>query len=162
MLNIVTLGDPLLKKHSVLISDIDGQLAKFIDEMFDTMYKGKGIGLAGVQVGFLKRIFITHVPNDMPRVFINPEIIETSLDEDVYEEGCLSIPGINADVIRPFAVKIQAWNENGKPFTMDADGLLARAIQHELDHLNGVLFIDRLNEKKRERLLKQYKKKVKV
>ncbi len=162
MLDIITYDDPVLKKHSVLVSDINDDIIKFIDEMFETMYKGKGIGLAAVQVGNLKRIFITHAPKDMPRVFINPEIVETSMDEDVYEEGCLSIPGINADVVRPFSVKIQAWNEKGKPFSIDADGLLARVIQHELDHLNGVLFIDRINEKKRERLLKHYKKKVRA
>ncbi len=162
MLNIVTLGDPILKKHSTLVTSINEDVERFLNEMFDTMYMGKGIGLAAVQVGKLDRIFVTHVPRDMPRVFINPEIVETSLDEEIYEEGCLSIPGINADVIRPYAIKVQAWNERGKPFTMDAEGLLARVIQHELDHLNGILFIDKLDDKKRNRLLKNYERKAKA
>jgi peptide deformylase len=85
-------------------------------------------------------------------------VVETSVDQGSYEEGCLSIPEVNADVIRPAGVKVQAWNLKGRPFSMDADALLARVIQHELDHLNGVLFIDRLESKKRERLVKRYEK----
>ncbi len=158
MLNIVTLGDERLQKHSIVIPEFDGEIQTLAEQMFETMYSYKGIGLAAVQVGKLIRLFITHIPNDVPRVFINPEIVETSVGQGKYEEGCLSVPEINADVIRPANVKIQAWNLKGRPFSLDADQLMARVIQHELDHLNGVLFIDRLNQKKRERLVKRYDK----
>ncbi len=156
MLNIVTLGDERLKKHSILVPDFDGEIKSLIEQMFETMYANKGVGLAAVQVGKLIRLFITHAPKDAPRVFINPELIETSVGQGSFEEGCLSIPEVNAEVIRPIQVKVQAWNVKGRPFSLDADDLLARVIQHELDHLNGVLFIDRLDPKKRERLVKQY------
>lgn len=156
MLNIVTLGDERLKKHSILVPDFDGEIDSLIEQMFETMYAKKGIGLAAVQVGKLIRLFITHVPKDAPRVFVNPEMIETSVDLGSFEEGCLSIPEVNADVVRPMQVKVQAWNVKGRPFSMDADDMLARVIQHEFDHLNGVLFIDRVDAKKRERLVKQY------
>jgi peptide deformylase len=156
MLNIVTLGDERLKKHSILVPDFDGEIKSLIEQMFETMYANKGIGLAAVQVGKLIRLFITHVPKDAPRVFINPEVIETSVDQGSFEEGCLSVPEVNANVARPVQVEVQAWNVKGRPFSMDADDMLARVIQHELDHLNGVLFIDRIDPKKRERLVKQY------
>jgi peptide deformylase len=158
MLNIVTLGDERLKKHSILVPEFNGELISLTEHMFESMWTNKGIGLAAVQVGKLIRLFITHIPNDDPRVFINPEVVETSVEQGAFEEGCLSIPEINADVNRPQAVKVQAWNLKGRPFSLDADGLLARVIQHELDHLNGVLFIDRLDPKKRERLVKRYEK----
>jgi peptide deformylase len=93
------------------------------------------------------------VEKDVPRVFINPSIIETSEELVKYEEGCLSIPGLYADVIRPKTVRIQAWNEKGRPFTLTADGILARVILHEYDHLEGTLFIDRISEVKRNRIL---------
>jgi len=156
MLDIITLGDERLKRHSVLVADYNGNLQALIEQMFESMYAYKGIGLAAVQVGSLWRLFVTHAPKDAPRVFINPEIVETSLEQVSYEEGCLSVPGVNADLVRPDQVKVQAWSEKGRPFSLDADGMLARVIQHEIDHLNGVLFIDRLDPKKRERLVKQY------
>jgi len=156
MLNIVTLGDERLEKHSILVPDFNGEIMSLIEQMFETMHANKGIGLAAVQVGKLIRLFVTHVPKDAPRVFINPEVMETSVDQGSFEEGCLSIPEVNADVIRPVQVRLQAWNVKGRPFSMDAEDLLARVIQHELDHLNGVLFIDRIDPKKRERLVKQY------
>ena len=156
MLNIDTLGDERLKKHSILVPDFDGEIKSLIEQMFETMYANKGIGLAAVQVGKLIRLFVVHVPKDTPRAFINPEVIETSVDQGSFEEGCLSIPEVNTDVVRPTQVKVQAWNIEGRPFSLDADDLLARVIQHELDHLNGVLFIDRIDPKKRERLVKQY------
>lgn len=158
MLNIVTLGDERLQKHSILVSEFNGELETLIEQMFESMYVNKGIGLAAVQVGKLIRMFIAHVPNDGPRIFINPEIVETSVDQSTYEEGCLSIPAVNADVIRPGSVRVQAWNLKGRPFSLDAEGMLARVVQHELDHLNGMLFIDRLDSKKRERLVKHYEK----
>jgi len=156
MLDIVTLGDERLKRHSVLVADFNGSLRTLIEQMFESMHAHNGIGLAAVQVGSLYRLFVTHLPKDVQRGFINPEIVGTSLEQVNYEEGCLSIPGVNADVIRPGEVRLQAWSEKGRPFAIDAEGLLARVVQHEIDHLNGVLFIDRLDPKKRERLVKQY------
>jgi peptide deformylase len=162
MLNIRTLGDPILKKTSALVPDINGSIATIVTGMFEAMESARGLGLAAVQVGELIRLFVTLVPRDNPRVFINPDILETSIEEVPYEEGCLSIPGLNADVKRPATVRIQAWNEKGRPFTLTADGLLARVVQHELDHLNGVLFIDRLEAKKRGRLLTEYDEKLRL
>lgn len=162
MLNILTLGDPILKKTSALVPDIDGNIASLTAEMFQSMAQARGLGLAAVQVGRLVRVFITLVPRDTPRVFINPDILETSIEQVPYEEGCLSIPGLNADLDRAASIRVQAWNEKGRPFTMTVDGLLARVIQHELDHLNGVLFIDRLEAKKRGRLLTEYDEKLRL
>lgn len=162
MLRILTLGDERLIKRASVISDIDRIISDLAKEMIDTMHEGNGIGLAGPQVGEMKRIFVCHVQGDLPRVFINPEIIQTSHEQVALEEGCLSIPGIYADVVRPAEVTIQAWNELGKPFRLEADGILARVIQHEYDHLNGVLFLDHLSEKKRQRLVKVYNKKADV
>jgi peptide deformylase len=159
MLSILTLGDPLLKKTSALVPDINGNIASLVGEMFDAMDRARGLGLAAVQVGELIRLFVTLVPRDTPRVFINPDILETSIEEVPYEEGCLSIPGLNADVKRPASVRVQAWNQKGRPFALDAEGLLARVIQHEMDHLNGILFIDRLEPKKRSRLITEYQEK---
>jgi peptide deformylase len=159
-MKIHTLGDPVLYKKSVVIPDIDKKIVDLADVMLTTMLEGKGLGLAAPQVGENLRIFVCRVPNDVPRVFINPEIIGTAQEQNSYEEGCLSIPGIYADVTRPFGVSVQAWDTRGKPFTLDADEVLGRVIQHEIDHLNGVLFIDRLEEKKKKRLIKTYNKKV--
>jgi peptide deformylase len=127
--------------------------------MIDMMKKGKGIGLAGPQIGLLQRIFVTNIDGDVPRVFINPSIIETSQETCKYEEGCLSVPGVWVDVIRPKTVKVQAWNEKGRAFTLEAAGILARVILHECDHLDGVLFIDRLPEEKRTKILDRIAKK---
>ncbi len=160
MTNIITLGDPLLRKKSVAVEDINGDLIKLTQEMFGALAAARGVGLAAVQIGGLVRVFVVHVPKDSPRVFINPEILETSIEEAVMEEGCLSIPGVNADVKRPASVRVQALNGKGKPFTLSADGLLARVIQHEIDHLDAILFIDRINPKKKERLLEEYEESV--
>ncbi len=156
MLRIITLGDEQLRRHSIVVPELNGNMHSLIEQMFESMREHKGIGLAAVQVGSLYRLFVTEVAGDGPRAFVNPEILETSLEQVSYEEGCLSIPGIEADVVRPQRVRVQAWNENGKPFTLDAEDMLARVVQHEYDHLNGVLFIDHLDPKKRERLVKQF------
>ncbi len=161
-MDVVTLGDSLLRKRSALVNDIDQGIRDFVGAMFDTLHERKGIGLAAVQLGHLHRIFVTHIPDDIPRAFINPEIIETSLQQGKFEEGCLSIPGVTAEVTRSISVQIQAWNEKGRPFTLRVDGLLARVMQHELDHLNGKLFLDHLSSKKRDRLVKEYDSKVRV
>jgi peptide deformylase len=156
MLRIITLGDEQLRRHSIVVPELDGTMHALIEQMLESMREHKGIGLAAVQVGSLYRLFVTEVAGDGPRVFVNPEILETSLEQVSYEEGCLSIPGIEADVVRPQRVRVQAWNEKGRPFTLDAEDLLARVVQHEFDHLNGVLFIDHLDPKKRERLVRQF------
>ncbi len=162
MLSIIKLGDPILKKHSVVVPDINDEIRALVTQMFETMEKGKGVGLAAVQVGELLRLFVTKVPGDTGRVFINPDILETSIDQVTMEEGCLSIPGLYTDVERPKSVRVQAWNETGRPFTLSAEEYLARVIQHEMDHLNGILFIDRVESKKKQRLLAEYDSKVEV
>ena len=101
------------------------------------MKQGKGVGLAAPQVGIPRRFFVMQIDGDKQRVFVNPEIVETSMELDSFEEGCLSIPGVYADLDRPAEIRVQAWNERGRRFTLGADGFLARVIQHELDHLNG-------------------------
>jgi peptide deformylase len=162
MLNIITLGDPLLKKHSGVVPDINGDINRLVSDMIEALSSARGLGLAAVQVGELIRVFVTHLPRDGARVFINPDILETSIEQADFEEGCLSIPGINADVTRPSSVRIQAWNEKGRPFTLSAEGLLARVVQHEFDHLNGILFIDRLNQKHKSRILETYEERVRL
>jgi peptide deformylase len=157
-MDIITLGHELLRQKAEPVKTFDAALVKTAEEMLEALHEGRGVGLAGPQVGLLKRIFIVHVEGDIPRVFINPSIIETSPETVKYEEGCLSIPGIWADVIRPRIVKIQAWNERGRPFTLETEGILARVILHEYDHLEGVLFIDRLSEPKRNRVLAKLEK----
>jgi peptide deformylase len=151
-------SDTTLRQKADPVKNINDDLRKTAAEMLASMHKEKGVGLAGPQIGLLKRIFVTHAEGDVPRVFINPTIIWTSQEQVKYEEGCLSVPGIWADVIRPGSVKIQAWNENGKAFTLEASGMLARVIQHEYDHLEGILFIDRLPDVKREKVLAKLQK----
>ena len=130
--------------------------------MFTAMKHDHGIGLAAPQVGLSKRIFVVDIEGDKPRVFINPEIVETSLEMSDYEEGCLSFPGLYFNVKRPESLRIQAWNEKGRPFTIEADGLLARVILHENDHLDGKLFIDRVTPLRRSRALLHYGKLLKM
>jgi len=161
-MEIITLGNDVLRQKALPIQDIDGKIKDLAQDMIETMHRGRGIGLAGPQVGLLQRIFVVHIDGESPRVFINPTIIGTSPEISQYEEGCLSIPGLYADVTRPEKITVQAWNERGRPFTLDAEGLLARVIQHEYDHLEGVLFIDRLSEPKRNRLLAIYDKKMRA
>ena len=161
-MRILTLGNELLRQKAAPVTNIDGELAKTALAMIEALKDGKGVGLAGPQVGVLQRIFVVHIEGDEPRVFINPSILETSQEMVKYEEGCLSVPGIWIDVMRPKSVKVQAWNEKGRPFTMEADGILARVILHEYDHLEGVLFIDRLPEQKRNRVLAKLDRKAKA
>ena len=147
------MGDEALRLKALPVKDISPEYIKIAGELFDALYAGEGVGLAGPQVGLNERIFAIHVKGDEPRIFINPSIIETSQETLKFEEGCLSIPGVFTNVIRSKAVKIQAWNEKGRPFTLEADGILARVILHEYDHLDGILFIDRIPEQKRNRIL---------
>ncbi|MDR2742892.1 MAG: peptide deformylase [Treponema sp.] len=158
-MEILILGNELLRQKAETIRPIDAQYRKIAEDMIETLHGGKGVGLAGPQIGLMKRIFVVHIEGDIPRVFINPSIIETSTDQVKYEEGCLSIPGLWADVARPSHIRVQAWNEKGRPFTLGAAGILARVILHEYDHLEGVLFIDRISEPKRNRILTKFEKK---
>jgi peptide deformylase len=157
MLDIVTYGNEILEKKAESVKDIDAAIAKLGKDMLETV-AGQGVGLAAPQVGVPLRVFVTLVEGDKPRVFINPEIVLTSQELTTIEEGCLSLPKLYVDVVRPELVKIQAWNEKGRPFTVETDGFLARVIQHEYDHLEGVLFVDRLKGLKRDRALAQYRR----
>jgi len=158
-MDIITLGDDLLRQKAKKIDKIDDEIRALAVQMYEIIKRDKGIGLAGPQVGVMKRIFVVQIEGEEEgRVFINPSILETSVTTNKYEEGCLSIPGIYANVIRSEIIKIQAWNEKGRPFTIEASGLLARVILHEYDHLEGVLFLDHLPENKREKLIEKYEK----
>jgi len=161
-MDILTLGHDLLHEKAAPVANIKAASHKWKEVaqgMLEALKKGKGVGLAGPQIGLMQQIFVVSIEGDEPRVFINPSILETSQETAKYEEGCLSIPGVWADVIRPKTVKVQAWNEKGRPFTIEASGLLARVILHEYDHLEGVLFIDRLPELKRKRILDKFARK---
>ncbi len=143
----------ILRQVAAPIQKIDTETAVLARQMIDTMIRGNGIGLAGPQVGLLQRIFVVKPGDEEPLVFINPEITATSSELSRYEEGCLSIPGQYATVKRPAEIQVQAWNLRGRPFTMGAGGLLSTVIQHELDHLNGILFIDHLSRSKKKKIL---------
>ena len=155
IMNIYTIGFEeqlrILRRVASPIKDINDDTIRLAEDMVEAMIKGNGIGLAGPQVGRLERIFTVKIGEDDPMVFINPEIISTSPELSSYEEGCLSIPGQYADVDRPAMIQIQAWNTRGRPFTLEASGLLSTVIQHEYDHLNGILFIDHVGDRKRKK-----------
>jgi len=150
--------DRCLRQKAVPVKDINDEIRQTAKTMLETMRNGKGLGLAGPQVGFLKRIFVTHTEKEGPLVFINPSIIWTSQEQADCEEGCLSLPGMYADVRRPEKIRVQAWDEKGRAFNLEVAGILARVIQHENDHLEGILFIDRISEAKRQKLLIKLKK----
>ena len=161
---IVVLGHPALREKSLEVTDINGSLQQLIDEMAETMYQARGLGLAANQVAELKRLFILDFSGreekGLPKgllVFINPEIVEAE-GEICEEEGCLSIPGYAAKVSRKAKVLVKAFDREGKPFELELSGLGARAVQHELDHLNGVLYIDYLSPLK-QKLFKRWWKK---
>ena len=155
MLPVITLGDRRLRARSELTDP--AAVRDLVRRMFETMYGEDGIGLAAVQVGRPLRVFVTKVKDDRERVYVNPEIVETSIEQETAEEGCLSIPGVHADVTRSARVSVQATGLNGRTFRLNASGLLARAIQHEIDHLNGVLFIDHIDKRQRDALLAEYR-----
>jgi peptide deformylase len=157
-MKVITLGDELLRQKAKKIEKIDTETANIAKQMLEILEKDKGVGLAGPQIGLMKRIFVVHVEGDEERVFINPSILETSHATAKFEEGCLSVPGVYANVVRSESIKIQAWNEKGRPFTIETNGLLARVILHEYDHLDGVLFIDHIPENIREKLIAKYEK----
>lgn len=155
LLKILHYGHPLLREKAKDLKQVGTREKELIKAMEETMYHAKGIGLAAPQVGVMERLFVLDVDQRNEdgeetdgrrlQVFINPEIVWESDEDDTYKEGCLSIPGIHRDVYRPVAVKVVARDENFEEFSVDADDLLARVIQHEYDHLNGVMFIDHLS-----------------
>ena len=142
-MRITKLGEDILREKAEPVAEINDEIRALAAEMFDAMIEADGIGLAGPQAGRKLRIFVVMIDDGVRRVFINPQIISTSKETSEYEEGCLSIPQVYETITRPSKIKVQAFDENGKPFTLEADGLLARVIQHEYDHLDGILFIDR-------------------
>jgi peptide deformylase len=160
--DILILPDKRLRQVSDPVKKIDASLRKLIEDMFETMYDAPGIGLAAIQVGTPKRVITMDLAKKEepkhPQVFINPEIVWTSEEKATYEEGCLSIPEYYDDVERPAQVKVKYLDLEGKPREVVADGLFATCLQHEIDHLNGVLFIDHLSKLKRDRVLKKFTK----
>lgn len=138
-------GDEVLRKKSKEVKEVTQKTLELIDDMFDTMYESYGVGLAAPQIGILKRIVVIDVTGEDPMVLINPEIIERSGNQ-TGEEGCLSLPGKCAIVTRPNRVVCKAFDENMEPITIEAEGLLARAICHETDHLDGILYRDIADE----------------
>ncbi|MBP6443089.1 MAG: peptide deformylase [Gemmatimonadales bacterium] len=156
VLDIHLLGSPVLRERAAEIAVVDDALRAFIDDMFETMNVACGVGLAANQVGSTQRVAIIDAEGQT-FAMINPRIVAATGKESK-EEGCLSIPEVYAEVVRPDSVILEALNEKGEPFRLEATGLVARAIQHEIDHLDGILFIDHLSPLKRQMLVKRWKK----
>lgn len=156
LLTILEFPDPRLRTRATDVTEFDASLHRLIDDMFETMYKAPGIGLAASQVNVHKRVIVidTSKENDDPQVFINPEILSRD-GVEVTEEGCLSVPGIYEDVERAERIRVRARDRHGAAFERDLDGLLAVCLQHEMDHLQGKLFVDYLSDLKRERIRKK-------
>ncbi len=149
-------GDPVLKAPAAEITDVDGKLVRLVDEMFETMYEAPGIGLAAPQVGVQKQLFV--YDNDGNRgAIINPTITESD-GEWVFDEGCLSIPGLYVEMVRPKTVLVHGWDLDGNELSFEADELFSRLIQHELDHLHGVLMFDRMTPEQRKEALAEYRR----
>ncbi|MZR62955.1 peptide deformylase [Alcanivorax sp. DP30] len=159
-LEILEFPDPRLRTVAKPVEKVDDELRKLIDDMFETMYDAPGIGLAATQVNVHKRVIVMDLSDDKnePRVFINPEITPLTQDLAPYEEGCLSVPGFYEKVKRPARVKIKALDRDGNVFEEEADELLATCIQHEIDHLEGKLFVDYVSRLKRDRIKKKLEK----
>ena len=159
---IIVLPDKRLRLVSESVKTVDAELRALIDDMFETMYEAPGVGLAAIQVGVAKRVITADTAKKdepkQPQVFINPEIVWSSEEKNTYEEGCLSIPEYYEEVERPAQVKVRFTDLDGKAHEEDAEGLFATCIQHEIDHLNGVLFVDYLSKLKRDRVLKKFTK----
>ncbi len=157
ILNILEFPDLRLRRKAAPVTEFTPELSRTIDDMFETMYAAPGIGLAATQVNIHKQLIVIDISDnkDTPLVFINPriEIIDQTLED--YDEGCLSVPGFYETVSRPRLVRINALDRNGDAFVIETDGLLATCIQHEMDHLNGKLFVDYLSTLKRERIRKK-------
>jgi peptide deformylase len=160
--DILIIPDKRLRLKSEPVKAVDKSLRALIDDMFDTMYAAPGIGLAAIQIGAPQRVVIMDLAKKdepkAPQVFINPEVIWASDEKATYEEGCLSIPEYYEEVERPKSVKVKFLDENLKPREIEAEGLLATCLQHEIDHINGVLFIDHISKLKRDMVMKKFKK----
>ncbi len=159
LLDILTYPDKRLRQVARPVETVDDRLRQRVDDMFETMYEAPGIGLAAVQVGMGERVVVIDVSEDKdrPLCLVNPEIVASSGVEEM-EEGCLSLPGVYGLVSRSAEVTVRALDRQGEPFEMQADGLLAVCIQHEIDHLDGKLFIDHLSPLKRRRAIKKLEK----
>lgn len=159
---LVILPDPVLRQVSKPVERVDDALTKLADDMLETMYDAPGIGLAAIQVGEPLRLLVIDLAKDdqpkKPLVFINPEIVDSGDEACVHEEGCLSIPDYYADVERPGSVTVRSLDRLGNQQETEAEGLLARVLQHEIDHLNGVLFIDHISKLKRDMVVRKFKK----
>jgi len=153
-------GDPVLRQKASAVTAMTPELRSLIADMFDTMYAEEGVGLAAPQVGVGHRVIVVDPRDDAIRPFalVNPDIVEASEETERDEEGCLSLPGLKDMVERPSRVVVTGWNADGEPRRIDADGLLARVLQHEVDHLDGILFIDRVSPLKRRMMLKKWEK----
>ena len=160
--DILIIPDKRLRQVSEPIKKIDSGVRKLVEDMFETMYDAPGIGLAAIQVGTPKRVVTMDLAKKddpkQPQVFVNPEILWSSEEKATYEEGCLSIPEFYGDVERPAQVKVKYLDLEGAPHEIEANGLFATCLQHEIDHLNGVLFIDHLSKLKRDRVVKKFAK----
>lgn len=159
---LIYLPDPVLREVSKPIETVDAETRKFAADMLETMYKAPGIGLAAIQIGVARRMLVIDLSKEeepkAPQIFINPEIVHSSDERSAYEEGCLSIPDYYAEVERPAQVRVKFIDGDGKQQEIEADGLLATCLQHEIDHLNGVLFIDYLSKLKRDMVVRKFKK----
>jgi len=159
---IIVLPDKRLRLLSDPVKAVDAEVRALVDDMFETMYKAPGVGLAAIQVGVAKRVVTVDTAKkdepENPQVFINPEIVWSSDDKSTYEEGCLSIPEYYEEVERPTQVKVRFMDLDGKAQEVEANGLLATVLQHEIDHTNGILFIDHISKLKRDRVIKKFTK----
>jgi peptide deformylase len=159
---LIILPDPVLRQVSKPVDRIDGALRTFADDMLETMYDAPGIGLAAIQVGEPLRMLVIDLAKEgepkAPQVFINPEILSGTEARSTYEEGCLSIPDYYAEVERPAGVRVRYEDIEGRRHEIEAEGLLATCLQHEIDHLNGVLFIDHISKLKRDMVVKKFRK----
>jgi len=160
-LDILIYPDPLLRRRAAPVADVDGDVAALVDRMFETMYDAPGIGLAATQVDVHRRIVVIDVSeeNDRPLTLVNPELLVVEGMGEM-QEGCLSIPGVFETVKRPERVRVAAIDREGEPFELDAEGLLAVCIQHEIDHLDGKLFVDYLSPLKRNRIRRKMEKRL--
>jgi peptide deformylase len=164
---LIILPDPLLKRVSAPVDAVTDEIRSLMDDMLETMYAAPGIGLAAIQIGVPRRVVVMDLVKDEekpkdPQFFVNPEIIWASEETTEYEEGCLSIPEVFENVTRPKAVRIRYLDRDGVVQERDCEGLMATCIQHEIDHLNGVLFIDHISRLKRERVVKKFAKAAKL
>jgi len=158
MMSIRTYGDSVLRRTAEPVETIDSEIRAICQQMVEAMIRADGVGLAAPQIGVSKRIIVLDVDGDF-HVLINPELVDTSDETDTFTEGCLSVPGVQADVSRSARATITGTALDGTPIEITGEGILARAIQHEIDHLNGHLFVDHLSPVRRQSLLKEYGRK---